>query len=390
MLPGDAGIMEDFLARLAGRALGILPVLRPVPLPVWAPPMLSSEAAWETAGTTPQTPRPRPATVPAEGARSRGGLSVAPQADGQPFSPGLLAMQPAPILELRQGQGPALPLPPGSHQEEMQEIARDTAPGKSAVSSHGHREEQPRNWLAHASPDADDSSPVAEGGKHEPHTNAPGLTLTTPAPLPDTMPQAASTRMVSLAPNAHLTESSPHSEGHRLSYSTESSARSGQPQRQAELEGRELLPTRGQGRPGVVSESDGTVPDFSIMRPAHPPAPRPIVLSSADSLLVPGADLADPLRPGKLPPLPRLSRPMDDSERPGQSQHEVGAEPAEPRGAQSRPTAPAAPTIRVTIGRIEVRAVSPAPRPAPASRPARPQPALSLEAYLQQRAEQRR
>ena len=49
-----------------------------------------------------------------------------------------------------------------------------------------------------------------------------------------------------------------------------------------------------------------------------------------------------------------------------------------------------APTIQVTIGRIEVRAITlPAP-PAPRFKPARPGPALSLDDYLKQRNEGKR
>jgi hypothetical protein len=44
------------------------------------------------------------------------------------------------------------------------------------------------------------------------------------------------------------------------------------------------------------------------------------------------------------------------------------------------------PTIRVTIGRIEVRAIMPPSPPAPSSTSARPAPALSLDAYLKQRS----
>jgi hypothetical protein len=53
-------------------------------------------------------------------------------------------------------------------------------------------------------------------------------------------------------------------------------------------------------------------------------------------------------------------------------------------------TSPQAPSIRVTIGRIEVRAEfsTPAPAPAPA-RPARSSP-LSLDDYLKQRREGKR
>ena len=54
------------------------------------------------------------------------------------------------------------------------------------------------------------------------------------------------------------------------------------------------------------------------------------------------------------------------------------AEQAEPLKALP-PASPAAPTIRVTIGRIEVRAVSP---PAPAEPRSAAAPALSLEEYL--------
>ncbi len=43
------------------------------------------------------------------------------------------------------------------------------------------------------------------------------------------------------------------------------------------------------------------------------------------------------------------------------------------------------PAIRVTIGRVDVRAVMPPSRPAPLAPHVRPKPALSLEAYLQQR-----
>ncbi|WP_320045523.1 hypothetical protein [uncultured Desulfobacter sp.] len=55
----------------------------------------------------------------------------------------------------------------------------------------------------------------------------------------------------------------------------------------------------------------------------------------------------------------------------------------------SAPSEPAQPTIQVTIGRVEVRAVTP---PAPPARPPRPAPApsLALDDYLKQRREGRR
>ena len=48
-----------------------------------------------------------------------------------------------------------------------------------------------------------------------------------------------------------------------------------------------------------------------------------------------------------------------------------------------------APTIKITIGRVDVRAIMPA-APAPRPAPARPSPALSLEDYLKQREGGRR
>jgi hypothetical protein len=45
---------------------------------------------------------------------------------------------------------------------------------------------------------------------------------------------------------------------------------------------------------------------------------------------------------------------------------------------------PGPPTIRVTIGRVDVRAVMPAP-PVPVAKPVHPRPGLSLDDYLKQR-----
>lgn len=63
-----------------------------------------------------------------------------------------------------------------------------------------------------------------------------------------------------------------------------------------------------------------------------------------------------------------------------------GARPLEAGWGRSAAEA-SEPTIRVTIGRIEVRATTPAPPPAPAARPAGPR--LTLEEYLRRRREGR-
>ena len=88
------------------------------------------------------------------------------------------------------------------------------------------------------------------------------------------------------------------------------------------------------------------------------------------------------------------SRPSPDAQASANTPRPVTTKAARPRseghpewGSQeSLAAAPgsSAPTVRVSIGRIEVRAITPPPAP-PAQRPARLGPALSLDDYLKQR-----
>ena len=88
------------------------------------------------------------------------------------------------------------------------------------------------------------------------------------------------------------------------------------------------------------------------------------------------------------PPEPHETLPILPSQRPSPT----AAAPRIdlPRHAAASPAEAAPPVIRVTIGRVDVRAEFPpaaAPRPAPARRAA---PALSLDDYLKQRSEGKR
>ena len=94
-----------------------------------------------------------------------------------------------------------------------------------------------------------------------------------------------------------------------------------------------------------------------------PPVPSPGAQASLDA-----SEDAPP------PVAPRVVRPQPDGY--------LERGPQEPREAAPESSAP---TIRVTIGRIEVRAITPPPMPlAQRTTPARPGPALSLDDYLKQ------
>ena len=67
---------------------------------------------------------------------------------------------------------------------------------------------------------------------------------------------------------------------------------------------------------------------------------------------------------------------------------EKSARTSEPEAARESP--PSAPIIKVSIGRIEVRALGPQTPPAPRAKPNRPGPALTLNEYLKQRDEGKR
>jgi translation initiation factor IF-2 len=196
-----------------------------------------------------------------------------------------------------------------------------------------------------------------------------------------------------------------------------------------DLEDRAMVPARGapvHPAPGRPAGPPARPPLARPGGPAAQPPPRPSTLAGpAGDRTVPGrwadarpaaadptpgpaaagprpapareARPAPPPRPREQPPdrpaPPAVGRPPAAGRPPAPAAVRPRVAPARPaaRPARSgvpaggRPRAAAGPTIRVHIGRVEVRAVVPA-APAPPPRPARPPgPRLSLEDYLRSR-----
>lgn len=141
---------------------------------------------------------------------------------------------------------------------------------------------------------------------------------------------------------------------------------------------------RGPARRGVSSTPQLALPESLPFKPSSTAAEsgrsvfRPIetlVAPPSDDGGVPGSEAT--LDRSATPDAPRPVAPRTDRPR-SNSQPERGSR--EPSAAP----APELPTIRVSIGRIEVRAIAPpVQRPAPARRPG---PALALDDYLKQRS----
>jgi hypothetical protein len=141
------------------------------------------------------------------------------------------------------------------------------------------------------------------------------------------------------------------------------------------------LETLGEARPLSASRRESlpsSLPSLSV-----PGAVTPTYPSAADA--VPPRRPREPQTTERIAEFSASLTPRATLER--DSLPLAASFPASPRG-DNRPAAPAAePAIRVTIGRIEVRAVAPAAPATPAARPAAPR--LGLAEYLRRRGEGR-
>jgi hypothetical protein len=381
--------MADFMTRLAERALGRAPVVQPLISPTFADEQTESslDLEWDNettaspakltnaspvAGSRPTRDEPQEARYQEAPRRERAttGVRMAPPRpedsviqSGPVQPPEALASRKVSGQRRNTRMGPPEPDRPqesprasvvesgASESEEDQRITLPVGfdPPQKAP------EPQPG---APSRPDAVSSMEpkVAPGRDRQdsPHDNMGRRPTTTPQTNHHAQP-GSTRRSVLPAPHHSLTETPP-SEPPPAGRKTAEDPSS---QVGIAVEG-EKPAYDGRGT-AVLSPANGASPHVSGATPPEPEA-------RADRS-VPGAPLS--VAPRAIRP-----RPAGNSERGAQEEEDLRAPPAEP----------SAPAVRVSIGRIEVRAITPPPTP-PAQRTgaARPEPGLSLDDYLKQR-----
>ena len=117
------------------------------------------------------------------------------------------------------------------------------------------------------------------------------------------------------------------------------------------------------------------------------PTPEPLPLIEAPtSVLVPALpSQIEPAKSGPLTPLPSQAEPVKSGPLTVRPHLRPPIEPGTAHAGRSVNLSEPVPTIQVTIGRIEVRAVAQKTTPSTQAKPVRTGPALSLSDYLQQR-----
>jgi hypothetical protein len=313
--------MGDFLTRLSERTLGTVPVVQPMIAPVFAREPVNLERDSEVTGD---------------------------------WSPSVRETQPTPNASAgrREDQGTVGYTMPTRHRE-----TPDTRsdPHRRGASRSSERE------VAFRHEDERDPAPVES---------------------PQSTPEPES---------SHLSNSD-HSERRTISGKEDRREPSPAATRHPEAP-TELLRHADPALPGVISTSQDVLPESSPIGPSsaadesdeaefqpvrvlvdriETPTPRPLPETWASSDARGSRVAPDPREPSDVPRLitPRVVRPRFE-DFPEQGSRE------------SRGAAPESPTIRVAIGRIEVRAVTP-PSARPPT-PARTGPSLSLDDYLKQR-----
>jgi hypothetical protein len=155
---------------------------------------------------------------------------------------------------------------------------------------------------------------------------------------------------------------------------------------------------------GQYSFGTAQRPSESPVEPARPPSgPSPTTANSDSS---PGGPPPSSPEPADEAPRPRVTTRIDPLQLPADTPRQTAAtrqpaesaqpytfpsvEPIVSPSAQPEPVPESPPTIRVTIGHVEVRAIAPPQTETPRPKPTGPDPVLTLDEYLKQRNEESR
>ena len=320
VLPGDGELMAGIITRLVGRAMGVAPVVHPLVAPIFAP--------------SDRSPRPSP---------DPGWDS------GDTTSPGALD---AATYFLGQRTTPAR-TPRGGDQRRRPRLSR---------------------WTSGTCPRLRRGVLLAERRKPSPGCTSP----------PKQVRQNAGSRLPRRIGGMFPRKAETLSKSNRARTEPSHPAGSGPTRRD------EAVSTAPRVSNGDLSSGSPVTEDAPVQ--ATPRlvetraerdrgggvAPRPSSPGTED----PPVEHGGILEPAKATPDPlsarlALPRSHQDDSSPGNAPTQTG--PKEPRVATSEPPAP---TIRVTIGRVEVRAIT--PPPPQRETPTQTSPALSLDDYLRQ------
>ena len=375
--------MGDFATRLAERAMGRIPVVRPLVPSVFAPeldeyllepgndappPEYEDQIPHRQPGETPAGPQ-TPTLAPGTSKTPRNRLSTSLPPPGAPPSDvprDTPADTPTGTPDLPRSRKPAPPkLDPASGHEASDEGAktRDAIEHRPPETDTEPEPEDRRNL---ADPVRVPSKP--DSGPSRPGRLVPGESPQVPSPTTT----IADVKNLSTGPRfgtIQRVESVPSVRG---AYETpaEPVLRDSPPELSATEDG---VKPGTPGTPKALVESERV----HVATPAPSPEASPRAMENAPRSRT-ASTLPTPARStptGAAPALvPRVVRHQREERR------EDG--PGEPRVFAAEPKAP---TIKVAIGRIEVRAVTPPAPPPRREAPAQPSPPLSLDDYLEQR-----
>ena len=396
--------MADFLTRLAGRALGVTPVVQPLITPMFAPEPTDHPLEVEWNGEETTSPGD-PGRVPAYSARDVPPVWSAPT--DPPHDAAMIQRgNTGDVHQEDRGRSRRVP----ESQPEPSDLIEPAATGRETLTTHEDRQNSPsatRSQPQRATGSRPESRRVAETGslehrsgpKEENRQNLsqdpPSRSQKTPGgPEPSDLIEPAAAERETLAAQGHRQNSPsatrnrpqraagrpepPHPVDSDPIRRAEAASESPQalhadaPSTLATAESASVRAVPDRVRTLVERVRDATLPSR--------PSPSARILLDVQESIVESQTLPDRLA---LPGTPLVKPEMVRAQLNG----DVGRAPQEPRESAPEHHAP---TIRVNIGRIEVRAITPPPPPVRRPAPARPGPALSLDAYLKQRDEGQR